>query len=81
MFPTGAYAHSLGLEGAVQDDLVCDLESFQTFLEQMVVPGLEKLELVRRIYWSTGSVTDVTKRGPDVDREDQAGTARTGPRG
>jgi len=45
MFPTGAYAHSFGMEGAVQDGLINDEVEFQAFITEMVIPGLEKLEL------------------------------------
>ena len=45
MFPTGAYAHSYGMEGAVQDGLIKDIADFRAFINDMVVPGLEKLEL------------------------------------
>lgn len=44
-FPTGAYAHSLGLEGAVQDGLVTGSEELGSFLAGVVVPGLRQLEL------------------------------------
>lgn len=45
MFPTGAYAHSFGMEGAVQDGLINDEVEFRAFIVEMVIPGLEKLEL------------------------------------
>jgi urease accessory protein len=45
MFPTGAYAHSLGLEGAVQDGFVTDPDSFREFLNEVIVPGMIYLEL------------------------------------
>jgi urease accessory protein len=45
MFPTGAYAHSYGMEGAVQDGLIKDIADFRAFINDMVIPGLEKLEL------------------------------------
>ena len=45
MFPTGSYAHSYGMEGAVQDGLINDEANFRAFLHDMVIPGLEKLEL------------------------------------
>ena len=45
MFPTGSYAHSYGMEGAVQDGLINDEADFRAFLHDMVIPGLEKLEL------------------------------------
>ena len=45
MFPTGAYAHSFGLEGAVQDGLVTDTASLDEFLTHQIVPALRQLEL------------------------------------
>ena len=45
MFPTGAYAHSFGLEGAVQDGLVTDTASLDEFLANQIVPALLHLEL------------------------------------
>ena len=45
MFPSGAYAHSFGLEGAVQDDVVCDVESYSDYLRDFVLPQIIHLEL------------------------------------
>ena len=45
MFPSGAYAHSLGLEGAVQEGMVTDEESYRAFLGDVVVPQVIHLEL------------------------------------
>lgn len=45
LFPTGAYAHSFGLEGAVQDGLVSTPESFEHFLTHIVIPSLTHQEL------------------------------------
>jgi urease accessory protein len=45
MFPSGAYAHSFGLEGAVQDDVVCDVKSYSNFLRDFVLPQIIHLEL------------------------------------
>ena len=45
MFPTGAYAHSFGLEGAVQDGLVTDTASLDEFLTNQIVPAQSQLEL------------------------------------
>ena len=44
-YPTGTYAHSFGLEGAVQEGLVGDLASFRSFLRAAVLPPLAGLEL------------------------------------
>lgn len=45
MYPTGAYAHSYGMEGAVQDGLIDNEDDFRAFIDEMVIPGLELLEL------------------------------------
>ena len=45
IFPTGAYAHSFGLEGLVQRGVVSDLASLRSFLIRVVVPMLEQSEL------------------------------------
>lgn len=45
LFPTGAYAHSLGLEEIVRLGLVCDEASLRDFLKTRIVPALEHHEL------------------------------------
>lgn len=45
MFPSGAYAHSLGLEGAVEEGLVGDSGAYARYLEDFVVPQMVHLEL------------------------------------
>jgi urease accessory protein len=45
LFPTGAYAHSFGLEEVVRLGVVTDEASLQQFLEDQVIPALEHLEL------------------------------------
>ena len=45
LFPTGSYAHSLGLEEIVQMGQVSCPESFADYLEQRLLPYLENLEL------------------------------------
>lgn len=44
-FPSGAYAHSMGLEGYVQRGLVRKPEDLEAFLERQIAPGLCALEL------------------------------------
>ncbi|MDP0501469.1 MAG: urease accessory UreF family protein [Verrucomicrobiota bacterium JB022] len=44
-FPTGGYAHSYGLEGAVELGLVHDVATLETFLQDEVLAALEGLEL------------------------------------
>ncbi|TLD68184.1 hypothetical protein FEM03_24025 [Phragmitibacter flavus] len=44
-FPSGAYAHSMGLEGHMQRGLVKKPEDLETFLERQIVPNLLHFEL------------------------------------
>lgn len=44
-YPTGAYAHSFGLEGLVQQGVIHDRESLRRFLTTSVVPALRRTEL------------------------------------
>jgi urease accessory protein len=45
LFPTGAYAHSLGFEEAVRLGMVADEQSLTKFLELHITPALQDLEL------------------------------------
>ncbi|NBV86419.1 MAG: urease accessory protein UreF [Verrucomicrobia bacterium] len=45
LFPTGAYAHSFGLEELVRLGAVSGEKTLGDFLCQQVLPGMEKLEL------------------------------------
>ena len=45
LFPTGAYAHSLGFEEIVRLGVVRDENTLRDFLLQHVAPALERLEL------------------------------------
>jgi urease accessory protein len=44
-YPTGAYAHSFGLEGLVAEGVVKDRESLRQFLLISVLPSLQQAEL------------------------------------
>jgi urease accessory protein len=44
-FPSGAYAHSLGLEELVQCGLVKTPDDVERFLHQQILPGLQSFEL------------------------------------
>jgi urease accessory protein len=44
-YPTGAYAHSCGLEGLVAEGVVRDRDSLQRFIESSVLPTLARVEL------------------------------------
>jgi urease accessory protein len=45
LFPSGSYAHSFGLEGLVELNVVTDLDSLKNFLLRTIVPALEHFEL------------------------------------
>ena len=45
LFPTGAYAHSLGFEEIVRLGVVKDEKTLGTFLREQLLPGLTQLEL------------------------------------
>jgi len=45
LFPTGAYAHSYGLEGAVEDGYINDPDTFKTYLMKIILPAMIHLEL------------------------------------
>jgi urease accessory protein len=44
-YPTGAYAHSFGLEGLTQEGVVRDRATLRTFLIEQVLPQLERTDL------------------------------------
>ena len=44
-FPTGAYAHSFGLESLAQADVVRDRATLREFVFRAVLPSLRYLEL------------------------------------
>lgn len=45
LFPTGAYAHSFGLEGLSHEGIVSDIESLRTFLLEDALPTLAHTDL------------------------------------
>jgi urease accessory protein len=45
LYPTGAYAHSFGLEGLAQEGSVSDLTGLRTFLIEQVLPALARTDL------------------------------------
>ena len=45
LFPTGSYAHSCGLEGAVQLGWVHDPQSLEDFIRHLLLPSLQNFEL------------------------------------
>ncbi len=44
-YPTGSYAHSFGLEGLVQENVVRDRATLREFIFQSVLPSLQRVEL------------------------------------
>lgn len=44
-FPSGAYAHSMGLEGLVQRELIRRPDDLESFLHQQIIPSLCAFEL------------------------------------
>ena len=44
-YPTGSYAHSFGLEGLVQAEVIRDRESLRSFVLQSALPTLRHVEL------------------------------------
>lgn len=59
-YPTGAYAHSLGLEALVEAGVIRDRESLGEFLRGQVLPQLASTDLaLASLAWSA------TGRGPD----------------
>jgi urease accessory protein len=60
LFPTGAYAHSLGLEEVVRLGVVTDEKTLTGFLREQVVPALERLDLPYvRFAWEAAKGADV----------------------
>lgn len=59
-YPTGSYAHSLGLEGLVQAGVVHDADSLRTFLLEYVFPSLTRTDLpiAVRAFDAAGAVVD-----------------------
>jgi len=59
-YPTGAYAHSYGLEGLVQAGIVHDRASLRTFLLDSVLPPLARgdLPVAARAWAAAGDPPD-----------------------
>jgi urease accessory protein len=62
-YPTGAYAHSFGLEGLVQEGCVRDRATLRTFLLEQVLPQLARTDLaVAALAWAAaGEPPDWTR--------------------
>jgi len=60
LFPTGAYAHSLGLEQIARAGIVRDEASLLEFLKRQALPALENLELpFLRFAWQAADAGDI----------------------
>ena len=59
IYPTGAYAHSFGLEGLVQDRAITDTASLETYLHRSALPALARVDLpLVRLSHEAGIVED-----------------------
>lgn len=61
-YPTGAYAHSFGLEGLVELGLIRDASGAETYLRENALPAIGRTELPY-VYWSHAAA-----RVQDIDR-------------
>ena len=69
LFPTGAYAHSGGLETLVELGVVRDAPSLSAFLREHVVPGLARFELpYLRFAWVAAQTGEIGELAA-LDRE------------
>lgn len=64
LYPTGAYAHSFGLEGLIQDGLVRDRASLRAYLLEAAVPALRQVDLPLVAHsWRAAARSDWTRLG------------------
>ncbi len=62
-FPSGGYAHSFGLEGLIQANIINDEQSFQSFLETDAYYSLSKIDLpLFRLAYEAYKDEDFSKR-------------------
>jgi urease accessory protein len=62
-YPTGAYAHSLGLEGLAQEGVIRDRETLRRFLLEAALPPLARTDLP-----IAGWTWDAAGEPPDLER-------------
>ena len=89
LFPTGAYAHSLGFEEIVQLGLAHDEETLRQFLDQQAAPALAHFDLPYLRYafdsaqannLTTLAALDAEVRAAKLARETRDASARLGAR-
>ena len=89
LFPTGAYAHSLGLEEGVRLGMVKDEKSLLGYLQEHVAPGLIHLEMpylrfaceaTVRADWQTVARLDAEINAARLARETREAGAQLGTR-
>lgn len=70
-YPTGAYAHSFGLEGMIEQGVVGDRETLREFLVRSALPALRQAELpvVIHAWKALGAVVGRAMGGGDSDAE------------
>lgn len=68
LFPTGAYAHSLGFEESVRLGIVRDEISLREFVEEQVIPALEGLELpYLRFAFDAENLEEICRIDAEID--------------
>jgi urease accessory protein len=86
LFPTGAYAHSLGFEEIVRLEIVRDERTLQEYLLQQVAPALQSLELPwLRFAFEANGLNDLCAIDREIDawklaRETRQASAQLGVR-
>jgi urease accessory protein len=74
MFPTGAYAHSFGLEGLVEQGIVKDEATLLDYLSGAVLPSLSAVDLpLVHAAWQAAAQNDVERL---LDLDDLANALR-----
>lgn len=76
-YPTGSYAHSFGLEGLVQANVVRDRATLREFLFRSVLPALRQSELPLAIHaWKALEAEDWSRLGEIAQLSAALKTAR-----
>ena len=86
LFPTGAYAHSLGFEESVRLGVVCDEASLGRFLREQISPALRQHELpYLRFAFAAETLDDICALDAEISawklaRESREASAQLGVR-